>query len=118
MNLEIPTIDWVTIPDWQGGSFAFLTAPGLLRFRLNGRVVFIGYAASPKKGVGSRIAAYRRGDVKTHRAAQQISEHKEKLELQIALLDLPPREIRAIAKELIRREDPRLNKKHNHPGRI
>lgn len=118
MTLKPITIEWVTIPDWQEGSFAFLKEPGLIRFRSDGRPIFIGYAASSKTGLGGRIAALRRGDVKTHRAAQRIAQGKHKLELQVALLDLPPSRIRAIAKEFIARDKPILNEKNSYAGRI
>lgn len=118
MTYKPPIGEWLIIPDWQDGSLAFLAARGLFRFRLDRRVVFIGYAASSKQRLGGRIAVYRRGGVKTPWAAQQIAMQKDKLELQVMLLDDPPAEIRAFAKLLIRQEDPPLNTRNSYAGRF
>lgn len=109
---------WFNLPDWQEGPLTNLFEPGLLRFVLNGRVVFISYASSAKPGLAGRIAAYRRGDVKTHRAAQEIARIKDQLELWVLLSNDPPAEIRRVAKELVRRHNPRLNSRNSFPGRF
>lgn len=117
MKITIPELDWRTVQDWQTATLLIMGA-GLIRFLLDGSVVFIGYAASASPGLAARIYAYRRGDIKTHRASQQIARLKDRLELQIAFLDRPPLEIRAVGKELIRRENPALNRKNAFAGRI
>lgn len=118
MKFTPTPLQWVTIPDWQEGSLAILAEPGFFRFRLDRRVVFIGYATSEKPGLSGRIAAYRRGANENHRATKLIALNKHKLELQVALSDLPPKRIRAIAKELIAREKPAFNEKNAYAGRI
>lgn len=118
MNYQSPLLEWVTIPDWQEGSLPNLAETGLLRFRLDGRVVFIGYATSAKTGLRGRIAAYRRGDIKTHRANQKIAQIKHRLELQVAVLYLSPTRLREIAQGLRAKERPILNEKNPYAGRI
>lgn len=116
---KTPTIiEWVTIPEWQDGPLPFLSEPGLLRFRQNKRIIFIAYAASPKPGLAGRIAAYRRGDVRSHPASQQIARMKHRLELQVAILQLSRDYIRWLAKDLIRTHNPWLNQKNSYKGRI
>lgn len=117
MSIQIPHHEWHSIPGWQTHSLALVNGAGLYRFLLDGCVVFIGYAASAKPGLKDRIYAYRRGDAPNHHATQRIFEMKDKLELQLAFLDLPPLEIRAVGKELIRIEKPTLNKKNAFAGR-
>lgn len=118
MKYTSPLLQWVTIPDWQEGSLAILAQPGLFRFRQDRRIVFIGYATSAKPGLNGRIGAYRRGADKNHQATQLIFQNKQKLELQVALTDIPPTRIRAIAKELIARDKPAFNEKNAYAGRI
>ena len=117
MNYHSP-LQWETVPGWTECRLANWAKPGLCRFLRDGRVVFIGYATSSKPGLSGRIAAYRRGDVKTHRASQTIEQIKHRLELQVAVLDLPPKRIRAIAQELKAKERPVLNEKNPYAGRI
>ncbi|MFL0670482.1 MAG: hypothetical protein ACJLS3_03315 [Erythrobacter sp.] len=109
---------WFNLPDWQEGPLQNLAEPGLFRFVLNGRVVYIGYAARAKPGLAGRIAAYRRGDVKTHRASQAIARLKDQLELWVMFSDAPPAEIKRAAKEIVRRYNPRFNRINSFLGRI
>lgn len=117
MQITIPDLAWKTLSGWQTHSLALIKGAGLIRFIWGGSVIFISYAASESPGLGARISAYRRGDDPNHYAAQQISRLKDQLELQIAWLDLPPREIRDVCHELIRKEKPALNQKNPKRGR-
>jgi hypothetical protein len=118
MNYHSPLLQWETVPDWTECRLANWAKPGLYRFLRDGRIVFIGYATSSKPGLSGRIAAYRRGDVKTHRASQAIAQNKHKLELQVAIVNLSPPRIRGIAQGLIAKERPVLNEKNSYAGRI
>jgi hypothetical protein len=118
MNYQSPLLQWEVVPDWTECPLANWAKPGIYRFLRDGRVVFIGYAASSKPGLSGRIAPYRRGDVKTHRASQTIAQNKHRLELQVAVIDLPPKRIRGIARELIAKARPVLNEKNTYAGRI
>ena len=118
MNWIVSESDWVTISGWQTASFVGFNHAGLFRFCLHGSVVFVGYAAKSKPGLGARINAYLRGDDPDHHAAQQISRLKDELELQIVTLDHPGREIREKCHALRDKVRPTLNRKHPFRGRV
>lgn len=117
MTIKPSPLHWYSIPGWQTGSLSILKQSGLFRFLLDGVVVFVGYAARHKPGLGGRIAAYRRGDGKAHRATQRIVQLKPRLELQIAFSDDEPWRIRDRCHDIIRREQPSLNAKDPKRGR-
>lgn len=117
MITTITQLDWITIPHWQTACLVGFKRPGLLRFLLDGEVVFIGYAASAKPGLYGRIYAYQRGGTPGQKAGQMIYEHRALLQLQVAYLDLPEREIRDLCHALIERDRPAWNALHGYPGR-
>lgn len=109
---------WTTIPDWQHATLVGFKQPGLFRFLLKGKVMFLGYAASPKTGVGARIEVYRRGGARKQKAGRLIYRHRDELELQVAFLDWPSIQVRDLCKDMLEEDCPPWNAKHNYRGRF
>ena len=107
------TLNWVTIPNWYNTGLVGFSKPlGLIRARLNNEIMFIGYTTSISGGgLGGRISAYRspKGTGQKHHAGRQIYGHRDVIEMQIAVLDLPAHEIERGAKSLIRKHEPKWN---------
>lgn len=110
-------LDWVTMPHWQNAGLVGFRTTGLLRFLLNGEVMFMSYAANAKTGLHARIQAYRSGAARKQPAGQQIWQHREQLELQFVVLALPDREIRDLCKAMVERDRPEWNAQHGYRGR-
>jgi hypothetical protein len=94
MNTEL---NWVTMPGWYKANFVGMSkANGLLRVRLHGEIVFLGYAETG--GVIARSRAYRsaKGTGQNHHAGRLIYERRGDVEMQIAVLDGPPEQIRRL----------------------
>ena len=118
MTNEDDFLAWTTIPNWQHATLVGFKQPGLFRFLLKGKVMFLGYAASPKTGLGACITAYRRGAAFTQSAGRRIFRQQEELELQVALLDWPSVEIRDLCKDMIEADRPPWNARHTYRGRF
>lgn len=117
MISAIPQLDWITIDHWQTAGLVGFNRPGLFRFLWNGDTMFMGYATSSKPGLYGRIRAHQRGGTSGQKAGQMIYEHRALLELQVAYLDLPEREIRDLCRALIERDRPAWNVPHGYRGR-
>ena len=100
---------------WQHARLDDMNKAGISRFRLRGKVVSVGYAASSSPGLGAGIGFYRRGD---RPAGKLVVEHLDQLELEIAYLDRPAQDIRNLAKGMIERERPAWNTINRHKGRF
>ena len=110
--------NWVTIPQWYDGMLVGFTCKGLLRARLNYETMFIGYGASAG-GLGARFNAYRnpKGTGQKHYAGRLIYEHRAQIQMQIAVLDLPPDKIEFWAEQLIEQRKPTWNVPPEHHRR-
>ena len=110
--------NWVTIQHWCTGGLVGFACKGLIRVRLNNETMFIGYGTA-KEGLGARLKAYSnpKGSGHKHYAGQRIYEHRHEIEMQIAELDLPPSEIKLLAKRLIEKRQPPWNVPPEHQRR-
>lgn len=116
--MTVSDIEWTTIPTWQTAKLVGFKRAGLIRFLLDGEVVFLSYAASPATGLGARIGAYRRNGAEGRVAERMINRHKDELTLQFCFLDLPRDEIRALCDKLVQRDKPAWNTPKRYLGRI
>ncbi len=113
-----PHIEWTTLDRWQTVNLVGFKQPGLIRFLLDGEVVFIAYAASPETGVGARIGAYRRCGAGKDLVERRIARHRDDLDLQFCFLDQPRDRIRALRDQLVKRDKPAWNTPNGYRGRI
>lgn len=119
MENHIKDLDWSTFGHgWQRARLLDMNKAGLLRFRLNGEVVFVAYAAKSKPGLGARISAYRRGADKFGIAGPLIVKHLDELVLEVVELGGDPIFIRDLCKAIIARDKPEWNSEHGFAGRI
>lgn len=110
--------DWITLHGWQTVKLVGFKQAGLVRFLLDGEVVYVAYSASPETGVGARIGAYRRCGPGGELAERKIKEHRDRLDLQYCFLDLPRARIRGLRDKLVERDQPSWNTPNGYLGRV
>lgn len=119
MENHIKDLKWSTFEHgWQKAVLMGMNKAGLLRFRLDGKVVFVAYASSSKPGLGARISAYRRGAGKFGFAGPLIVKHLDELVLEVAEVSGEPRFIRDLCKAIIERDKPAWNTENGFAGRF
>ena len=104
MTITKPTLKWVPIHHWHKvGLSGFTHVRGVFQFLLDDETMFVGCAAGHNANLGNRIVAYRspKGTGQHHYAGRLIYEHRAELKLQIAVFDLPEKQIAQLATDLI-----------------
>ncbi len=115
MNNAKDQICWQPVPNWTTAKFVgWGRSRGLYRAQMHGETMFLGSAT--KTSLAARLRAYcaPNGTWQNHEAGRLIHRHRASIEMQIALLDLPPGQIRRIAEALIEEEEPRWNNLERH----